>query len=151
MRLNAGFLVYDLETIRRHGATAKWTRFATDNRKRLVLPEQDVFNLALDTPPSVLPWNTCRYAPLSGAAADGGEEGFIQLHYTTRVKPWDDPGCRCADAWFAALQSAGLTEEWRRMFAERTRGLYRDRYAKTLVDLRAGRLRMKLLKYGRNA
>jgi len=143
MRLNAGLIVYDLEAVRRAGAVARWLDFARANRRRLVLPEQDVFNLALDRPPSELPWDVCAYAPLTDDVPS------VQLHYTTKVKPWDDPGCRRADAWFAALVSAGLVEDWRRFFVERLRGLYRERYAKTLVNLRAGRLNLKLLKYGR--
>ncbi len=147
MTLNAGIIVYDLAEIAASGAVGKWVDFALRNVRRLLLPEQDVFNLALDAPPAPLDWDVCAYAPIAPRISP--ESPPLQIHYTTKVKPWLDPGCNLADRWFEALASAGLVEEWRRLFAAASRGMYRDSRAKRLFSFEAGRLRLSLVKYGK--
>lgn len=142
MSLNAGIVVYDLAAIHAAGAVRRWVDFALANVDRLLLPEQDVFNLALDAPPAPLGWDACRYAPDPAPPGD-----CVQMHYTTKVKPWLDPGCNHADLWFAALAGAGLVEEWRRLFAAASRQMYRERYAKNLFSLPLGRITLTLRKY----
>lgn len=144
MTLNAGIIVYDLAKIAACGAVGKWVDFALANVHRLMLPEQDVFNLALDEPPAALPWDVCIYAPLSNELPSPAP---IQIHYTTKVKPWLDPSCNHAGEWFAALAAAGLVEEWRKYFAAASRPMYREKYAKRLMELDFGRIRFALLKF----
>ncbi len=142
MTLNAGVIIYDLGKIAACGAVGKWVEFALANARRLLLPEQDVFNLALDAPPEVLPWGVCRYAPLATDAPPSSDA--VQLHYTTKIKPWFDPTCRLADCWFAALASAGLVEDWQKWYAFAARDIYRAHWAKTLFAVSCGRLRFIL-------
>lgn len=146
MNLNAGMIVYDLAEIAACGAVDKWVAFALANVRRLLLPEQDVFNLALDEPPAPLDWDVCAYAPLV-ADPVAVAPSTVQIHYTTKIKPWLDPTCNCAALWFAALAEAGLVENWRRLFADASVQMYREKYAKRLFALNLGRLRLSLVKF----
>ena len=143
MTMNAGLIIFNLERIRECGAVKQWIRFAVENAYRLVLPEQDVFNLATEHPPATIDWDVVAYAP---SADDLAVNNAVQVHYTSRVKPWSDPGCRLASLWYAVLEEAKLVEEWRKMFSVATYERMREAYARRLISCKIGRFSLSLLK-----
>jgi lipopolysaccharide biosynthesis glycosyltransferase len=124
LRIGGGYLVMDLEALRREGVEARLCEYGAANAHRLRQAEQDILNLCCQGRISHLPLRTmvCNYfydmfrdpAALDRDRLHGRAEleaalaHPIQLHYATRVKPWNDPGSTRADAWWQVLARTPL-------------------------------------------
>ena len=159
LRIGAGMLVYNLKKLRSARRSKEWLDFAVRNAERAILPEQEVFGLVRGDLIKVLPLRfmaVAKYAPrydamgpderVANPAWDAMYAAPVQMHYSTKVKPWKFPGSARAELWFAALARAGLVERWRRWYAEYARPLEETQMAHKVFDIRFGRFCLSLAK-----
>jgi lipopolysaccharide biosynthesis glycosyltransferase len=127
LQIGGGFLIMDLDALRRDGVEARMCEFAAANAHRLRQPEQDTLNLCCQGRIGFLPLRTmvCTYfydmfrdpAALDRDRLNGRAEleaalaHPVQLHYATSVKPWNDPGCTRADVWWRVVARTPLLGE----------------------------------------
>lgn len=108
--IGGGFLVYDLERMRKDGMTERMLAYLRENCGRLLQAEQDVLNLTEGLRIFHLPVRTmvCSYLYdwLDADERPAWAEELaspVQLHYATRTKPWNAPTCAKAEAWWECL------------------------------------------------
>lgn len=120
--LLGGFLVFNLENIRKDNIEEKFISVLTENLHRLKQAEQDVINLAV-------PQNKRIYLPLKTMVCNSYYNMYedecydedinftaneikdaldhpIQLHYPCSNKPWISPTCSKAEYWYEELSKS---------------------------------------------
>lgn len=137
LQIGGGYLVMDLDALRRDGVEERLCEYGVANAHRLRQAEQDILNLVCRGRIGFLPLRTmvCSYfydmfrdpAALDRDRLNGRAEleaalaRPIQLHYATSVKPWKDPGCTRADVWWKVLAETPLLGEALDALARRLR------------------------------
>ena len=105
--VGAGFMVYDLDEMRKFGFAEKAMRYFAENAHRLIQPEQDVINLVGEGRIhyfSERAMVTIAFYVLSDddekARMREALEHPIQLHYSSATKPWNFPVSPKAHLWW---------------------------------------------------
>ena len=128
----AGFLLFNLETLRRDKMQTTWTEFYQNNYTRLPFPEQDcmaicaghsvrhlsmrycVCNTYYNVDPQTTPfYEFCQSLPQNDAERrrifSDALAHPIQLHYIGAAKPWNAFGVSRQRIWFKYLWMSGAT------------------------------------------
>lgn len=126
LRLGAGLMTFNLRRMREERLTERFMAFARGNFHRLILPEQEVFNLVCGDhtqayPPHMMAIagyhaHYLRMTPAERQDNPAWDAMFahpVQIHYASGVKPWKYPASPLADLWFDALLGSGLFARWR--------------------------------------
>lgn len=111
----AGYYVFNLEKMRSDNIESKFIEFAHQHAKRIRQPEQDVINLICHPKIWYLPANSmvCSYAydmypteqsyatdlNYSASEVSWALQNPVQLHFATKVKPWNTPNCTQSAIW----------------------------------------------------
>ncbi|OOY31571.1 glycosyltransferase [Thioclava sp. F36-6] len=115
LNVGGGYYVFNLDAMRREGVEKKLIDVAHINAYRLKQPEQDVISLVCHPRIEILPLASmiCSYCYDIFSESDSFEKvpGYsaedvklainnpIQLHFATRVKPWNTPGSTKSEVW----------------------------------------------------
>lgn len=115
LRTGAGYYIFNLKKMRKNKVQEKLIDFAVNNSHRIRQPEQDVISLVchphvkLLSPNSVVcSFHYDMYSNSEDAKFDlkyteaqvrGALLNPIQLHFATRVKPWNDISCTRSEVW----------------------------------------------------
>lgn len=109
--VGAGYMIYNLEAMRADRISEKLLECFLAEAKRIVQPEQDVINLVCGERIDKLPFENmvCSYLYDKLPAAERDRLSLntltpIQLHYATRVKPWNNPRSPRADVWWEVVR-----------------------------------------------
>jgi lipopolysaccharide biosynthesis glycosyltransferase len=136
--IGVGFFAMNLKRCREEGAVGKWITFAKKNIKRVLLPEQDVFNICSWPKVKIV---SSRYMAIAAympqyekmtaeeraenSAWDDMYANPVQIHYASAIKPWKYPASPMAGKWFDACINAGMLHKWRewhgKLMAQQTR------------------------------
>ena len=117
----AGFLLYNLKKMREDNIEQKMIKFLNTNIEQLIYPEQEVLNYVCSPKTQyisikymVVPkWinndivnkkiRNKYYHPYTKKEVLDAVSHPIQLHYASRIKPWNDYNCDNFDIWFQFL------------------------------------------------
>lgn len=145
--MGAGFFAMNLKRCRADGAAEKWFAYAVENIDRLLLLEQDVFNICSWPKIKIV---SSRYmaiaaywpdyeklseaAKMDNPAWDEMYANPVQIHFATGIKPWRYPDSPLAEKWFDACVAAGMLHRWRIWFGKLTEKQTRFMLARKVID-----------------
>jgi lipopolysaccharide biosynthesis glycosyltransferase len=146
--IGVGFFAMNLKRCREDGAVEKWMAFAKKNIKRVLLPEQDVFNICSWPKIKIV---SSRYMAIAAympryekmTAVERGENPAwddmyanpVQIHYASGIKPWKYPASPMAGKWFDACVTAGMLHQWRAWYGKLMTDLTRFSLSRKIIDL----------------
>lgn len=139
--INAGFLLFNLETLRRDGMEATWTQFYKTRYAHLPFPEQDCMAICAGHSVRYFPMSysvsnqyykvdartTAFYEHCQSLPTDDAERRRIfshalahpiQLHYIGAAKPWNAFGVARQRLWFKYLWMSGSTSYYLRVLPQ---------------------------------
>ena len=121
--IGAGYILLNLEQIRKDKIGFTMCTTYQENLHRLIQPEQDVINLCCYPKINYMPYNimVCTYyyskrTEKMHFRADVNLQEIlntpVQVHYAGYEKPWNNPFCRKSGMWFKTLKDVGLVCEY---------------------------------------
>lgn len=122
LKIGAGYLIFNLKKIREEGIENKFLSFLNNNLFRLRQPEQDIINMVCFPDIDFLPMRFMLPTYLYDCENKGEDsdlqelqEAFInpvQIHYATKIKPWNKPSCLKSELWYEfLLKTSFFTEQ----------------------------------------
>lgn len=133
--VGGGFLVCNLDLMRKDDIPRKAIAFLADNAGRLWQLEQDVLNIVCRGKIAYMPAEALICAYLFDVLGKAEKvrwrdvlEHPIQLHYATAAKPWTEPGSQMSHVWWDALLRTPFFYEVASKFNARIH-LHKDKYA----------------------
>jgi lipopolysaccharide biosynthesis glycosyltransferase len=124
LKVCGGYLIANLNYLRINNFENIFLEYLKGNSRRLIQAEQDVINFCCnESQIRFLPLNNlvCTYAydlfdshdkyntdkNYSSDEIKNALDNPIQIHYATKIKPWNDPTCSKSDIWYKYLIKSG--------------------------------------------